>query len=260
MIEQLKTNIESHGVNYQPMILAFIMAVMFYFTSSLMNFAEAAQDVKVKDGESVKVTISSRDVTRVAFTGENRIQKIWATEGFLEITPDLKTGEAYIVPLAGSPAAFSFFVQDTNGATYTLVAQQADVPSETIMMQASRRHIARTNHQNRSLRNNTYIKNVKALMKAMATGMAIDGYTVDDVDIEVPLWKETHIHLKAIYDGYDLVGEVYVITNISDEDMVLAEHEFLDFGENTKATALERRHLAKGESTFIYVVRMPEGV
>lgn len=55
------------------------------------------------------------------------------------------------------------------------------------------------------------------------------------------------------YDGTQLIGEKYELTNTSKEEMVLAEQEF--FKENVKAIAVQNHNLKPGDVTFVYVVR-----
>ena len=258
MNRNIDANVSSRGCMSPWVVLCQAISLPLLFLVLSISKAQAAQTFKVSDGDSIKATISSRDLTRVTISGETRISKAWSAEGVLEITPDKERGEAYVIPLNGS-AALSFFVQDDQGATYTIVAEQKDIPSETIILQPKRRrNLSAGSGQGYSLNNTNYVKAVKSLMKAMATGEGLDGFVIDDVDVEVPLWKETHIHLMATYAGYDLLGEVYVVTNVSEEKIDFLELEFLEFGKNVRATALERLSIEKGESTFLYVVRQEE--
>ncbi|PCS24013.1 type-F conjugative transfer system secretin TraK [Candidatus Enterovibrio escicola] len=220
---------------------------------SSVNKAHAAQEFRVKDGDTVTVKISSRELTRITVDGEGRLDKVWGASGVLEINPDKENGEIFVRPLRSAPTAFSFFVRDDLGATYTIVAKQHDIPSETVLLKTAspRKNIGRGSEY----RSTPYIERVKRLMKGMALGEDVPGYTFEDAEKKVPLWAETNITLRRVYTGYDLLSEIYTLENISDKEMVFNEREFLDFGDNVKAVALEQLSLAKGETTFIYVVR-----
>ena len=104
-----------------------------------------------------------------------------------------------------------------------------------------------------------YVELVKQLMRGMAINKTPDGFSVDDVNIKVPVWRETQIVMVKTFTGYELLGEVYKIANVSKEPMIFDEREFLEFGKNVKAVALEQLSLDAGSSTFLYVVRSKGG-
>lgn len=236
-----------------PIILAMLLILVLF-----PGDAKAAQEFRVKDGDTITVKISSRELTRITVDGEGRLDKVWGSAGILEIQPDKERGEIFVRPSPAAPTALSFFVRDDLGATYTLVAQQHDIPSETIILKpaAPRKTVGRGSEY----RSTPFVERVKRLMKGMALGDTIDGYSFDDAEKKVPLWAETNIVLRRVYTGYDLLGEIYTIQNTSDKEMVFHEREFLDFGDYVQAVALERLELAKGETTFLYVVRKPSEV
>lgn len=231
----------------------FITPLIITVILSCVNIAQAAQEFRVKDGDTITVKISSRELTRITVDGVGRLDKVWGAAGVLEITPDKEKGEIFVRPSRSAPTAFSFFVRDDLGATYTIVAKQHDIPSETVLLKpaAPRKSAGRGSEY----RSTPYIERVKRLMKGMALGEDVAGYTFDDAEKKVPLWAETNITLRRVYTGYDLLGEIYTLENISDKEIVFHEREFLDFGDNVQAVALEQLSLAKGETTFIYVVR-----
>ena len=234
-----------------PVLISIVLVLLF------PEIANAAQEFRVKDGDTITVKISSRELTRITVEGEGRLDKVWGAAGVLEIQPDKDRGEIFVRPSGTAPKNLSFFVRDDLGATYTVVAQQYDIPSETIILKpaAPRKSVGRGSEY----RATPFVERVKRLMKGMALGEAIDGYSFDESDQKVPLWAETNIVLRRIYTGYDLLGEIYTIENTSENEMNFHEREFMDFGDQVQAVALERLSLAKGESTFLYVVRKPLG-
>ena len=48
----------------------------------------------------------------------------------------------------------------------------------------------------------------------------------EELNRPVQLWTESRFTLLRLYEGRGLIGEKYLLTNISDEPMVLAEQEF----------------------------------
>lgn len=236
-------------------IISVTRGLVLFFIFS--NFAFAAQEFRVKDGDTIRVKISSKELTRITIFGEGRLDKAWGVKGMLNVQTDKKKGEAYIRPTNVAPNILSFFVRDDLGATYTIIAQQYDIPSETIILKPSalRKSVGRGSEY----RATPFVDRVKRLMKGMALGESVDGYSFDDFNKDVPLWSETNIVLRRTYSGHELLGEVYTIQNVSDKSVVFHEREFMDFGGNVQAVALEQLELTKGETTFLYVVRKPQG-
>ena len=73
------------------------------------------------------------------------------------------------------------------------------------------------------------------------------------------LWPETKFALLRRYEGRGLVGEKYLLQNISAAVMVLAEQEFdrpeSKAGGQVLGVAVEHHQLRPGESTSVYVIR-----
>lgn len=221
----------------------------------------AAQTFKVKDGDTVSIEISSRELTRISVSGKGRLTNVWGPDGLIELQPDKEAGEVFIRPLAGAPAVMSFFARDDMGSTYTIIAKQRDIPSETVILQPS---ITGPSKSRESLGGNKFssvpfVDQIKKLMKSMATGKGLDGLPYEELDQDIELWAETKIVLKQRFESHGLWGEVYFVKNVSDKEMVFNEAEFLDFGKNVKAVALEHLTLAPEQATSLYIIRLAEG-
>lgn len=214
--------------------------------------AVAKQEVTLKDGDTVKVTLSATDATRIVME-RGRIEKIVAPKGMLDIQADKERGEVFLKPLASAPDSLSFFVRDDSGATFTLVATRRPMPGDTISIKnASPRKSPGRGAQYLST---PFVERVKQLIKAMALGENLESYGVEDQNRPVELWKETKITLVKSFTAHDLYGEVYVITNVSNDSLRFHEREFMEFGERVQAVALERLELGPEASTFLYMVR-----
>ncbi len=228
--------------------------------SSLSSLCLALnQEFDVKDGDSITVMISSQELSKISIKGDGRISKVWGGGKALHFQADKANGDLYIKPKLGDLLPnTSFFIKDDMGATYTLVVQAyTQTPAQSIVLKP--RVYRSKNYGHGNFSSLAYKKAVKVLMKAMALGEMLDDFYNEDHEQLVPLWKETEIGLIRTYVGEDLVGEVYSIKNISDEDMVFDEREFLGFGRWVGAVSLERLELAVEASTYLYVVRSAQG-
>lgn len=230
-----------------------VLAIALFSVFIPKGHASSMQPLSVQDGDSITVKISSREITRIGIAGEGRLDKIWGASGIMEVSPDTDNGEVFIKPLAGAPGTFSFFIRDDAGATYTLVATQHDIPSQTIMLRPS--NLRQNSLEQARWQNQPFIENVKSLMKAMALGEAAAGYQIEVRQSRVPLWRETDIRQVRAYVGFALLGEIYVVTNRTGEVIRFHEREFMDFGEAVSAVALERLEVEPGGSTTLFVVR-----
>ena len=78
---------------------------------------------------------------------------------------------------------------------------------------------------------------------------------VEEVNRPIQLWQEAKFALVRQYEGRGLIGERYLLTNVSSQDMVLAEQEFDRERGNVLAISIENHNLRPGESTTVYVIR-----
>ena len=244
---QLESNQGNRKVNSMKAVICLLAVV---FASNAM----AIQKIKVKDGGTYAVKISSNDMTRIAMDGISRIDNFRGVANSLDIDPDNEAGELYVRPKPQtSGAAMSFFISDDNGYVYTLVATQHDIPAETILLQpVSERRDSITQG---AFKSDSYMKHIKSLMKSMATHAEMDGYDIKDIHQPIPLWKETQILLIKEYQGEQVIGDVYLLKNVSEAVMALDEQEFKEFGDDVKAVAIDVNRLNPGETTALYVVR-----
>lgn len=217
--------------------------------------SDDAQRYAVRDGDTIQVKISANELTRFVIEGGGRLSKIWGVEGAFEVKPDKENGEVSIVPVPGGPSAVSFFLRDDLGNVYTVVAQQYDIPSQTIVLKPrlSAKSIAAQGGD--GLATEPYLKNIKELMRALALNTALQGYDHEDVNQDIRLWKEARITYTHRLIGLKYIGDAYLLTNVSKEEMRLDESEFLSLGERVKAVAIDRKTLLPNETTTVYVIR-----
>ena len=232
---------------------------MRYYKIVLLIFAYlyvpslwGVQKIVVSDSDVIKVKLSSRELTRIAVEG-GRVEKLWGAAGMLETQVDKKEGEVFLRPSGLSANVLSFFIRDSYGSTYTLIAEQNDIPSQTIILSPTHKisKIEKEKYKNRP-----FVIAIKELIKILYREDAdAKNYDVKEANEEIKLWKEVIlIHFKT-YSGEKLLGEVYKLKNISKQEMQLSENEFLNFRPNILAIAIEKLSLNQNETTKIYIVR-----
>jgi len=177
---------------------------------------------------------------------------------------DRDKGEVYVRPVGESGKPVNLFVSSTQ-ATYTLVLRRADTPADTIVI---RDRTARATAAigsgasagpSASLGGSAHhVRALKAMLVAMASDRTPSDVRIDELNQPIQLWAEARFSLIRRFEGRDLVGERYLLTNVSDRLMVVAEQEF-DRPDNADALvlgiAIENHNLRPGDSTAVYVIR-----
>ncbi len=180
---------------------------------------------------------------------------------------DRDKGEIYVRPVGLTPDGggkpVNLFVSSAQ-ATYTLVLRRADTPADTIVI---RDRTARPTVIGGSAFAGAsaplggsahHVRALKAMLVAMASDRTPSDVRIDELNQPIQLWAEARFSLIRRFEGRDLVGERYLLTNVSDRLMVLAEQEF-DRPDNADGLvlgiAIENHNLRPGDSTAVYVIR-----
>ena len=89
----------------------------------------------------------------------------------------------------------------------------------------------------------------------MASGNVPPDVRVEEVSRPIQLWVEARFAMDRVYEGRALIGERYLLTNISSQNMVLTEQEFDRETGGVLAVAIENHNLRPGDSTAVFVIR-----
>ncbi len=231
---------------------AYLMRLLVIAFAFACAAVQAAQTIAVEDGKSYPIKVSTNELTRIVIK-QGRIEKAWANTNAWRLEADKSSGEIFLRGMTQPRKAFSFFIRDSFGNTYTLVAQPYDVPSETVELEPKTRKLSASAKEEAGA-NQTYVVAIKNILRDMASD-STSSYFCSESGEEIPLWKETKISLLKQCDNGFLAADVYVVGNVTKSNMTLNEKEFANFGANVKAVALEHLQLAPGAATHLYVVR-----
>ncbi len=181
---------------------------------------------------------------------------------------DRDKGEIYVRPvgqtLDGGGKPVNLFVSSAQ-ATYTLVLRRADTPADTIVIRDKTVKAAavigtgQAGSVSAPLGSSAHhVRALKAMLVAMASDRTPSDVRIEELNQPVQLWAEARFSLIRRFEGRDLVGERYLLTNVSDRLMVLAEQEF-DRPDGADGLllgiAIENHNLRPGDSTAVYVIR-----
>ena len=239
--------------------------------------AFALQIIDASDGVAAEAVISIKEPTRIRIDGA-AITDVFgniysstcgasassATSTAPRVNPsgeiilecDKDKGEIYVRPVGPSRKPVNLFVS-SQFATYTLLLKRSDTPSDTILVRdrTPRQLRADKSASSDPTRAALHIRSIKAMLVAMATERIPPDVRVEEVNRPVKLWVETRFSLMRQYEGRNLVGEKYLLTNTGGNPMVLAEQEFDREHGAVLAVAIENHNLRPGDSTNVYIIR-----
>ncbi len=253
--------------------------------------AQALQIIDASDGVSVEAILSIKEPTRIRIEGTpitdvfGNIQSshcgaataLPATPGMSPSGPmtsptnsageivlecDRDKGEIYVRPVGDSTKPINLFVSSAN-TTYTLLLRRSDTPADTIVIrdktpkafrQATSAQAGAGGGTGAGPSPNP-VRAMKALLVAMVSDRVPPDIQVEETHRTISLWTEAQFSLLRQYEGRGLVGEKYLLRNIGNAVMVLAEPEFDHEGGNVAGIAIEQHNLRPGESTSVYVIR-----
>lgn len=245
------------------------------------HVAHALQLVEATDGVTVEAILSLKEPTRIRIDGAaitNVFGNIYSSNcggavaqqppaggassapalnpaGEIVLECDAEKGEVYVRPVGAAGKPVNLFVSSQH-ATYTLLLRRSDTPADTIVIRDKTPRQAKADTSSSTAgRQPQHVRTLKAMLVAMASDRVPTDVRVEEVNRPIQLWAEAKFSLMRLYEGRGLIGERYVLTNISSQDMVLAEQEFDRESGGVLAVAIENHNLRPGESTVVYVIR-----
>jgi conjugal transfer pilus assembly protein TraK len=246
--------------------------------------AAALQVVEARDGVSVEAVLSVKEPTRIriedaAITDvfgniySSNCGGLTAPAGAPPAAPavnpggeivlecDRDKGEIYVRPVGNGTKPVNLFVASAH-ATYTLLLRRSDTPADTIVIRDRTARLARSADAGSAApsgplgRTTNHVRSLKAMLVAMASDRVPPDIRVEEMNRAVQLWTEARFSLMRLYEGRGLIGEKYLLTNVSSQPMVLAEQEFDREDGNVVGVSIEHHNLRPGESTSVYVIRL----
>jgi hypothetical protein len=245
----------------------------------LLGVATAASgsEFTVQDGDSVDAQLSRTGLTRISVQGA-RIEQIFSADGKeLTFQVDKRNGQVFVrykggekvldeVDLPGGGKAkrkqpgsgkgqFSAFVTDDGGRTFNLSLGLSDAPAETITLKPMMLEKAKSGRAV-ILNDLSLPTEVLALMQVMASNVEdLSGYDVvrNLNEAQAAPWTGAEYVRVASYEGDNLVGEDYTLTNRSGSEMRMVESEFQ--GAGVLGVSVKSPILEDGQFTHVYIVR-----
>ena len=157
------------------------------------------------------------------------------------VTPEQETGVAWLKPMTDK-SMMSVFITDEDGQHYKLLLKVEDIPAETIIVRGKSHVTVPMNVKGEP-------RNEEILRRAI---LALYDGEGDAKNETIPLWKGTKFELMRVISLRGLRGEAYLLTNTTDQQIVMDEREF--YRDGVEAVSTEKPILEAGESTAVYVI------
>ena len=223
--------------------------------------AAALTTLDMRDGASATVHISQKDPTRLTVAGAAILEVIGGSvrsetnpAGTLSVSQSAEPGDAFVMPLDGKAAGATSIFVVTERATYTLILTPADIPADTVIIRDRAAHAGTHLPASEAGRPYNRERSLFELLRAVAGDAPPPELQVSEVNRPVTLWQEARFTHERRYTGHPRwTVDVYMLTNVTDSNMVLDEREFVTT--DVAAVALEQANLAPGQSTLVRVVR-----
>ena len=212
-----------------------------------------AQQVITTLGDVAQVSgfVSLHDTNVLAIDGRKLVElKGWSDEVQIQLDEVNGRGTFFLSNPKSGMRAISLQASDDTGGTYVLNLTPRDIPAEMILIKPHGGS-KRTKAGGTKPVANDYQRAVKNMLLSMSGENDDVEYQI--VNKKIPLWNEVSFYLQRKYLDDDLIGERYMLTNVSPAEMVVAEQELYRPG--VMAVAVENLNLAPGTSTPVYIVR-----
>lgn len=211
----------------------------------------AFQTISVINNAKVQALVSETDFNRIYVQGD-RILTVRGDQGAYTIQTDPMLGQIYIKPYSNMP--FNLYLMTEQGNTYQLHLEVRQGAANTIVLQPP----VTTPAQAANWESSTpYEQTLVRLMRAMATGSFPDGYSITAThDKALPLGAVATVTRISQYQGVNLMGEIFIIKNLSRHIINLKPEQLYRAG--SMAIALQNQTIAPLGQTRLFVITQGE--
>lgn len=191
--------------------------------------------------------ISLNSINRI-YVEDDRIAQVFGLNEDLVIETDNNTGQIFLRTKQNKPIDLSVITEKQ--VTLDLRLLPKDISGETIIIKTNKP----TEPAKISAKTTSYLDQTTTLMLAMANNQSITSFTINKVHKEILLWDKIDLLQTSEYIGNKLIGEVYSLTNKTQDRIFLTETQF-GWQKGVAAVAIKKHALAPKETTQIYVIR-----
>ena len=224
-------------------------ALLLLLALAISPLAQALQTVTARDGETVFAKISQKEVTRITFE-RGRIRKVTGNAGDFVLEKDEDKGQIFIRPATQDATKPINLFLSSERSTVGLLLQPVDAPSDSIVVREARDSTSAAAPAERSHR---HVRTVKNLLLAMANDAIPDDMEVRETNQDFALWPGLRLTLVRTHRGTDLVGEKYLLANLTTVEAALSARDLYKPG--VIAVSLDAEQVRAGDAVAVFVIR-----
>lgn len=191
--------------------------------------------------------ISLNSMNRI-YVEDDRIAQVFGLNEDLVIETDNSTGQIFLRTKQNKPIDLTIITEKQ--VTLDLRLLPKDISGETIIIKTNKP----TEPAKINAKTTSYLDQITTLMLAMANNQNTNGYSINKVHKEILLWDKIDLLQTSEYIGGKLIGEVYKLTNKTQDRIFLTETQF-GWQKGVAGIAIKKHALAPKETTHIYVIR-----
>lgn len=207
---------------------------------------------EAKNGDTITVSISENDLTRIEISGQKIIKNFSSADVTKKITKPL--GQIFLVP--NTKKTFNLYIVSEKGNTYNLkLTPSKNISGDSIIIRpiGEEKKILKTNLKLNSI---AYIRNINLLIKAMYLDMDSALYSVSEVNQPITTYDGLLSVLLKTYTSSSLNGQILLLKNVTKAPMLLTEAQF--YSDNTLAVSIENPELPSNEFTRVFIIKASE--
>jgi type-F conjugative transfer system secretin TraK len=220
-----------------------IILILTFITSTTY----ALQLKQLHKDNRILADISLDSINRI-YVEDDRIAQVFGLNEDLVIETDNNTGQIFLRTKQNKPIDLSIITEKQ--VTLDLRLLPKDISGETIIIKTNKP----TEPAKFNAKTTSYLDRITTLMLAMANSQSITSFTINKVHKEILLWEKIELLQTSEYIGNKLIGEVYSLTNKTQDRIFLTETQF-GWQQGVAGVAIKKHALALKETTQIYVVR-----
>lgn len=207
----------------------------------------ALQTKLVLENEKVNIEVGAHELNRI-FVENDRITQAFGVSGKFTIETEEQTGQIFITPNQTGTMYLNLLTE--KGHTIDLALTSSQISPQSILLKTKDLKKPSINVPYGNFNQNQVLE----LITEMAAGRSYKGFTTIYQQINVKNHKNLKVQLICKYLGTDLVGEIYTLTNKTDQPIMLQEKDFL-LEPGILAIALETCELLPKVSSNLFIIK-----
>lgn len=214
----------------------------------VLAFAQSApEQIDFANNATVNVSLSNVDTNRIFVDGD-KIAGMYCSQSLCVAHND-KSGSAYL-SISKQVPAFTAYATTTQGRHFALFIRSSGIPAKTLELIPQGGGAVK-----KSQKGADYQDRLATLIGAMAQNEIIDGFGITPIkqSKSVTVNHQYKVKLLSIYQGSELQGLTYQISNITDKPINLDNNTFYSHG--IRAIALSKKVLWAHESGLLWEIR-----